>query len=167
MAQIRPARLEDMSELLRVYECARAFMRANGNPTQWDGGYPARELLEEDIAQSRLYIIEEKRFGICGAFMLLPTPDPTYAYIEGGAWRSNTPYGTIHRIASDGRVHGLFHEAVKFARERFDHLRIDTFRDNFPMQHCILKEGFSHRGTIYLENGDPRMAYDWIKGMEV
>ena len=27
----------------------------------------------------------------------------------------------------------------------------------------ILKEGFSYRGIIYLENGDPRLAYEWMK----
>ena len=25
------------------------------------------------------------------------------------------------------------------------------------------KEGFSYRGIIYLENGDPRLAYEWVQ----
>lgn len=160
---IRNATIEELPALLEVYESARAFMRAHGNPTQWSGGYPNRALLKEDIALNRLYAVTDDAGEIHGAFMLLEEPDPTYAYIEGEGWRSDTPYGTLHRVASDGRRKGVFEEAVAFARTRHDHLRVDTFRDNIPMQNAIQKQGFVYRGVIYLENGDPRMAYDWLK----
>ena len=31
------------------------------------------------------------------------------------------------------------------------------------MQKVILKENFSYQGIIYLENGDPRLAYEFYK----
>ena len=97
--KIRPAMQADLAEIEEVYAGARQFMCENGNPTQWDGGYPRRELLEEDIRLGRLYVAE--RGGkIGGVFMFALGADPTYGYMEGGTWRSNTPYGTIHRIAS-------------------------------------------------------------------
>ena len=34
--------------------------------------------------------------------------------------------------------------------------------DNKVMQHCILKEGFTYQGIISLEDGSPRLAYEWI-----
>jgi len=161
---IRLAKVEEMEQLLSVYEAARRFMRANGNPNQWSGGYPSRALLQEDIEKKQLYVVlSETSKDICGAFVLLSDADPTYAYIEGEGWLSDAPYGTIHKVASNGTEKGVFVRCLAFARSRFDHLRIDTHEDNLPMQSAILKNGFSYRGIIYLENGDGRLAYEWIK----
>ena len=40
-----------------------------------------------------------------------------------------------------------------------NNLRIDTHKDNLPMQHSLEKNGFSHRGIIYILSGDERIAY--------
>ena len=47
--EIRKAKYSDLDALLGVYQKAREIMRNTGNPTQWSGGYPQRELLEEDV----------------------------------------------------------------------------------------------------------------------
>ena len=138
-------------------------MRRNGNPTQWNDGYPEKELLLSDIEKKELFVLESESGKICACFALIGGIDPTYGYIENGSWISDSDYGTIHRIASDGTGHGVFRKAVAFAKETYDHLRVDTHKDNHPMQHVILKEGFSCRGIIYLENGEPRLAYEWMK----
>ena len=161
---IRLAVKEDLPRILEIYAAARKFMRANGNPNQWKDGYPALSVLEQDIDSGTLYV-DEAEGTPYGVFFLKEGPDPTYSRIDGDGWRSDTPYGVIHRIASDGTRKGFLHTAVAFARERFSHLRIDTHEDNLPMQNALAKECFSHRGTIYLANGDPRLAYDWL-GME-
>ena len=161
---IRHAKETEMERLLEIYDIARAFMRASGNPTQWSGGYPSREVLAEDIALARLYVIEEEG-KVCAAFVNADGPDPTYAYIDG-AWQSDADYGVIHRVASDGSRKGVFAEIVAFAEKRYSRLRIDTHEDNKPMQRVIEKAGFSHRGTIYLANGDPRRAYERVKSEE-
>lgn len=161
---IRLAREGDLPRILEIYATARAFMREQGNPNQWKDGYPAKETLLADIAAQKLYVGEENGIPF-GVFFLSEGPDPTYSRIDGEGWRSGTSYGVIHRIASDGTRKGFLHTAVEFARERFSHLRIDTHEDNLPMQNALAKEGFSHRGTIYLANGDSRLAYDWL-GME-
>ena len=41
---IRPARPEDLQDILSIYAIARTFMAEHGNPTQWGKTYPAREL---------------------------------------------------------------------------------------------------------------------------
>ena len=84
--------------------------------------------------------------------------DPTYAVIDG-AWHSDRPYGTIHRIASDGSG-GILGTAVAFGKSRTDYLRIDTHEDNKVMQHAIEKLGFRRCGIIHLSDGSPRIAYD-------
>ena len=47
--------------------------------------------------------------------------------------------------------------------EMFQNLRIDTHRDNIPMQKVLKRNGFEYCGIIYLENGDERLAYQKIK----
>ena len=157
--KIRPAMQADLKEIEEIYAIARQFMCANGNPTQWNNGYPQRELLEEDIRQGKLYVAEQEH-EICGVFMFALGEDPTYGYMEGGTWRSDTPYGTIHRIAS--RSSGVFAAALAYCRSQCAHLRIDTHADNKPMQHLVEKHGFSRRGIIYVEDGTPRIAFDYL-----
>ena len=88
--------------------------------------------------------------------------DPAYLNIYEGDWKSSSSYATLHRIASSGKRSGVFKEAVNFVKNKYDHLRIDTYMDNKVMQHCILKEGFTYQGIISLEDGSPRLAYEWI-----
>ena len=40
---------------------------------------------------------------------------------------------------------------------------MDTHQDNAPMRHLMEKMGFSHRGTIYVEDGTARLAFDLLK----
>lgn len=157
--EIRPAALADLDEIEKIYAAARRFMAENGNPTQWKNGYPWRDLLEEDIRLEILYVALRKN-EICGVFVFVIGEDPTYGYIEGGTWRSNLPYGTIHRIAS--RSSGVFAACLEFCRSKCAHIRVDTHADNKPMQHLAEKYGFSKRGIIYVEDGTPRIAYDLL-----
>ena len=152
---IRPARLEDLDQILEIYSQARKFMAENGNPTQWAADYPSRQMLSEDIQWGHLYVVEDQ--GICGVFCFIIGIDPTYGYIEG-AWASDSPYGTIHRIASVGG--GVFGDVLTFCRSLIDHIRIDTHRDNAPMRHLVAKHGFTQRGIIYVADGTPRIAFD-------
>lgn len=152
------AREEDLPRILEIYDIAKAYMRASGNPNQWNGAYPDPETLLTDIEKQRLYVYK-KDGRIHGVFMLLLEEEPTYAYIEGGSWREETPYGTIHRLAGDGEVKGLFAKCVAFCESKVKYLRADTHSDNHTMQHLLEKNGFECRGIIYLKNGDPRIAY--------
>ncbi len=159
---IRPAQSRDLDAIETVYAAARAFMRKNGNLYQWINGYPQRELLEEDVQKGQLFVLEENG-GVHGVFAFILGDDPTYAYIEGGRWLNDLPYGTIHRIGTDGAVHGAVKAARDFALQYTDQVRADTHADNLPMQHTLEKNGFVRCGVIYLENGDPRIAYHYSK----
>lgn len=162
---VRSVREEDLPRALEIYAIARVFMHENGNPTQWADWYPSEEILRNDIAHNALYCIfdAEHPHRICGMFTLLDGDDPTYAELFEGAWLDDSSYGTIHRIASDGTHSGIFETAVQFARTTHHHLRIDTHRDNMPMQRCIKRWGFSYCGIIYIEDGTPRVAFEWIR----
>ena len=136
---IRPAVAEDLPAVCAIYASARRFMAENGNPTQWGTHFPPQALLQEDIVAKRLYIIEQDGQPH-GVFAFIIGADPSYAVIQNGAWLSDTTYGTIHRIAGDGRVHGLLTAAVNYAAGQIRHLRIDTHENNRIMQHLIEKK---------------------------
>ncbi len=157
---VRKAKTADLERIQEIYVYARSFMAQTGNPNQWKGNHPALSILEQDIARQDLYVIcsEEK---IHGVFFFWIGKDPTYTVMDGGQWRADTPYGTIHRIAGDGSG-GILGTAVAFGKQQIDHLRIDTHEDNKVMQNALAKQGFQRRGIIYLDNGDPRIAYDLL-----
>lgn len=157
--QVRKAVWEDFERILEIYEIARNFMAETGNPTQWGTGYPPVDMLKSDIPAGNLYVVEEDI--LRGVFAYFTEPDPTYAFIEDGSWLDDGPYGTIHRVAGDGSG-GIFSAVLAFALERNPHIRIDTHADNKVMQHVLEKHGFSRRGIIYLEDGDPRIAYERV-----
>ena len=158
--QIRKALREDLPRIEEIYAYARKFMAETGNPHQWGNTTPETCLLEDDIEKGDLYVLMSDH-RIRGVFYFYIGPDPTYGTIEDGQWRSDTPYGTIHRIAGDG-AGGVLAAAVAFGKERINHLRIDTHHDNKIMQHAVVKYGFQRSGIIHLANGSPRIAYDLL-----
>lgn len=158
MYQIRKANMEDMERILEIYAYARSFMAHTGNPNQWGNTHPEVSQLEADIRVGNLYVAECAS-GIHGVFAFILGEDPTYAYIEDGAWFWDSPYGTIHRIASDG-TGGIFTAALSYCSRVISHLRIDTHHDNRVMQHVIEKNGFKRCGIIYVSDGSPRIAYE-------
>ena len=162
---IRPATPADLPALRPVFEAAKGIMRADGNLTQWAApGFPDDSLLLRDIARGGGFVIEsvipsEAKESLVAYFALLPSPEPTYDYIDG-AWLTDAPYGVIHRMASYPDVHGIFTAVLDFAAARYAHLRIDTHRDNHIMQHLIEKHNFTYCGIIWLEDGTERLAYE-------
>lgn len=163
--QIRLAKEADLLQIRTIYDAAKSYMDASGNPNQWGAGYPPEEYLREDIFLSRLYVCEEEDI-LHGVFLFAVTDDPTYHYIEG-AWLNDEPYGVIHRIASDGVKKGIFRMVEEFCKEKMaeqnvTNLRIDTHEDNKTMQHLVEKCGFERCGIIYLANGSPRIAYQLV-----
>lgn len=154
---IRKARAEDLPALTRLFGIARAFMAANGNPTQWTAGYPAEQLLREQTEAGFCHVCL-KGGRIVATFTLMPGPDPTYARIEG-SWPDGRDYHVVHRLASDGSVRGLADLCLRWCLERCPVLRVDTHRDNAVMRHVLRKNGFRYCGIIRVANGTERLAF--------
>lgn len=159
--RIRPATVQEIPAILTVLDAAKAIMRASGNLDQWKGGYPSEEVLLCDIRNGHGFVVTDDGV-IVAYFAFIPSPEPTYAYIEGGVWLDDSlPYHVIHRIGSTPDSHSVFRSVMDWCAERDANLRIDTHRDNRIMQHCILSYGFRYCGIIYLANGDERLAYQY------
>ena len=92
-------------------------------------------------------------------FAFILGEDPTYRRIRG-AWRDDSPYGTIHRLGSDGSHRGVFAETAAWAATQCGHLRADTHAANDTMQRCMERAGFVQCGVIHVADGTPRLAYE-------
>ena len=114
--RIRQTENGDLPALMALYDQARAFMRAKGNPNQWPDGYPPLSLLEADIAQGHSYVLEDETGQLVGTFALIGGQDPTYGQIDGLGWRSTSPYVTLHRLAANGKARGVARAAFDFAK---------------------------------------------------
>lgn len=165
--EIRKTRKEDIPRLKQIFATARQFMASNGNPDQWAPNYPSDEQLLNDINNGDSFVVISDSRQIVATFVLHAGIDPTYNTIYEGQWLNDAPYATIHRIASNGEVKGIFRLALQFALNRYDNIRIDTHHDNIVMRNAIMQNGFSYCGIIHCWNGDERMAYQYVKEPDV
>ena len=158
---IRKTKIDDMAACEEIYASAREYMRCAGNPDQWKDGYPGTVEILSDLATGCGYVVEDEG-EIVAVFYFAPGPDPTYAKIYDGEWKSEEPYAVIHRVAvkhhGRGIIDFIFRECFKAA----GHLRIDTHKDNLPMQKVLKRNGFEYCGIIHIETGAERLAYEKI-----
>lgn len=160
--EIRNSKIEDMNQIMEIYSIAREYMLAHGNKTQWTDGYPKEELLRNDIQNNNNYVIIEDN-KIVGTFSFIIGEDPTYQIIKNGNWHYDRPYGTIHRLASNGSTKGISKVCFEFCLKKINYIRVDTHKDNLSMQNVIKKFGFERCGNIYVRDGSERIAYDYFR----
>ena len=99
---------------------------------------------------------------IAAVFYFAKEEDPTYVKIYDGAWLNDKDYAVVHRIASSGVVKGAGSFCMNWASEQYHDLKIDTHADNYVMQNMLKKCGFIQCGTIYLEDGEPRIGFQKV-----
>lgn len=164
--EIRKSTAADFDRIMEIYAYARRFMADHGNPRQWGAtNWPPEALIRKDIERGRGHVcVSGGR--VVGAFFFDQGQniEPTYAVIEDGAWLDSSPYGVIHRLAGDGSEKGIGAFCIDWAFRQCGHLRVDTHGDNTVMQSLLAKLGFTHCGTIYVEeDDDPRLAYEKLR----
>ena len=169
--EFRLARDTDLLAMCQITQQAKEQLKRLG-VSQWQKGeYPSREVWEQDIKNGMAWLaVEEGQ--VLGVFAFQTTPDVSYGEIEG-AWLTETPYASMHRVCVSDRSKGkgvagqMFQHGFSMAKEQgFASLRIDTHPDNQPMQRALGKAGFVRCGGIVLkegpESGDERIAFEHI-----
>ena len=160
---IRPITALEIAEANEIYEKAREFMRETGNPHQWNSVYPGVKDIKDGIEKGTSYVCCDGDEVVATFHFEANADDPTYRKIYDGEWKNDAPYGVIHRIAVKYQGRGIvgfcFDECFKICKN----LKIDTHKDNIPMQKSLARAGFEYCGIILLESGDERMAYQKIK----
>ena len=158
--EVRPAHINDLDNILQVVDQARQIMRDTGNMTQWSNGYPSAQTILNDIKPGHGFVIERDGHTV-GYFHFShgQSPEPTYSVIKNGQWLNEKPYGVIHRLASGQSAKGIAKAAFDYAFSVIDTIRVDTHRDNLPMQNFLKKKGFAYCGIIHVNDGTPRDAF--------
>ena len=165
---IRNSAHSDTGSLLALFDEARKTIAQLGID-QWQNGYPSLAVVSEDISLERSYTVKIDS-QLCGTFVLIDNGEPTYDKIYEGNWKTGNEsqdYVAIHRVAVSVAVRGKgistaiinYAEAHARALGR-SALRIDTHKGNVVMRRMLEKHGFEYCGVIYLEGGDPRVAYE-------
>ena len=139
----------------QIYENAKVFMRENGNKDQWGDDYPSRELIEQDLDDMYLCMAENQ---IACVFYYKKDEDEEYGQING-KWLNDEPYAVVHRVASTGIIKGAASYCLDWAYSQIPNLRMDTYRDNIPMQKLLEKCGFQYCGSFERLGTDKWMAY--------
>lgn len=157
--EIRHTRPAELPVLLELFAHARQFMARTGNPDQWGDRFPTREMLEADLVAHRSYVCEADG-RILATFCFTTAGEPTYRVIREGAWLDDRPYGVVHRIAAAEQGQGAGAFCLEWCLAQCGNIRIDTHRDNRPMQRLLARLGYTYCGLIDLENGrGERLAY--------
>lgn len=160
--EIRKSKLENIDEIMNIYSLAKSYMVAHGNVSQWADGYPQENIIRSDIINENNYVILNDD-EIVATFTFIIGDDPTYQIIRNGNWHSDKTYGTIHRLASNGKIKGIAKACFSFCAKQIDYIRIDTHADNIIMQKTIENFGFQKCGNIYVRDGSERIAFDYLK----
>lgn len=158
---IRLGMINDLESIMDVIKEAQTRMKHDGL-TQWQNGYPNREIIIEDLHNKNLYVCELE--GKIIATMSVFPYDSIYDDIEG-KWLNNDPYMAVHRIAiSDMYVgKGINQKMLNFIFDHFNvrNIRIDTHPSNTRMIRSLEKQGFKACGTVHVltDEDSLRIAY--------
>lgn len=156
---VRHTTMDDLPQVMQMYDYSRGIMRQTGNRVQWVG-YPTEDDVLRDIGQRASYLVCDGQVPIA-TFAVVDGEEPTYSIIDHGRWIDASPYSTVHRLAKTEGATGVADLALGVAKERCAHLRIDTHHANTPMRHIVAKHGFVYCGVVYMDDGSPRDAYEW------
>ncbi len=165
--KIRKTEERDLPAIQKLYDDARAALKAQGVDQWQTGDYPSAEDARLDMEHGVGYVLEDNG-EILAVACLAFGREPTYAVIRQGCWGSDPEeYGFLHRIAVAPKAKGkgaagkMFDELKRQARERgVTVIRGDTHRDNLPMQRVMAKNGLAFRGIIQVEDGSERLAFE-------
>ena len=149
----RPAREEDLADILRIVEDARSSLKKLG-VDQWQGPYPAEEHFRFDIGRGECFVIRHGEE--TAAFFTLSTRhEKTYDGITDGKWTEGLEGCVLHRaaVAKAYRGSGLSAQLLRFVEEQarawgYRCIRTDTHRKNKPMQKLLRENGYRYRGNI-------------------
>ncbi len=164
---IRTARPNDLPRIRQIIRQAKTLLKVR-QVNQWQDGYPNQEILHDDIARGKGYVLETQ--GEVNGYFALSFEDETpYRRIEQGAWLSDGAYCVLHRFALTEKLRGTgaalkvleFWEQATLAQNIFS-LRADTHPENYPMQHLLARCGFTNCGIIFVREHQARHAFEKV-----
>lgn len=147
--ELRSFKKEDMNEVLKLIDFARASLREDG-VDQWQKSSPNRDLITRQLGTKEGIVLEDG--GVILGYGALSESEATYDRWED-KFRGRD-YFVVHTfMAHRENIKGLgsifMEKIIAFAKkEGKDSLRIDTHEDNFRMRRLLNKFDFTYIGPI-------------------
>ncbi len=165
--RLRKSTSMDLSEIMKIIRQAQESLRLQ-NIDQWQNQYPNEDTILSDIEHGYSYVLyDEVSERVVATVAVSFDGEETYQNIANGSWAYNEPYGVIHRIAvhneylCKGIAALLISKIQELAlNQGVFHLRVDTHKDNVPMQKLLKKFEFIQCGIIYTKDGAERIAFE-------
>ena len=149
---IRVATLPDVPQIMQLIAEVVPAMNAAGN-FQWDSTYPNKEVFENDITLSQLWVAEEDGC-IAGVAAITTDQEPEYGNV---GWDVTETAIVTHRLAVSARYRGrgiaadlLTHAEQEAIKRGINLLRIDTNTSNHATQKLFPKLGYRFAGETGL-----------------
>lgn len=159
------AKKSDVEEIMNIITIAQAHFKSEGID-QWQNNYPNHQVIKKDIENNSSYVIKDEE-KVLGTVMISFDGESNYDKIHKGQWLSHGDYAVIHRIAVDFNHRGTglaseFMEKIEkmCIAKNTSSIKVDTHRENLPMQKLLLKNNYKECGIIYLKDGNERLAYE-------
>ena len=163
--------IENIPDVMKITNQAKDLLKKNGS-LQWQQGYPNEDTFTEDIKNNSLYgLYEDNKLNAFGAYVY--GKDLNYVEIDG-KWDipANDKDMAIHRVAVDENCHGkkfgvkILKYGIEYAKKLGClTVKVDTHKNNIPMQKSILKSGFVYKGIIKIlkdKLDNLRFAYEIV-----
>lgn len=158
------AQLSHLPDIMKIIGEAQSFLKSMGID-QWQDNYPDQSVIMNDIAANEGFIITHQTEIIAYA-MISFRNEPSYETIYDGKWVNNEPYAVLHRMAvsekfrNQGVAKLILNELeIMSLKKNLLNIRVDTHIENLPMRKLLTKNGYQYCGTIYLCNGNKRIAF--------
>jgi GNAT superfamily N-acetyltransferase len=156
----------DLSRMMEIVRQAQISIGKLGID-QWQNGYPTEEIMHNDVKNGYSLVGTTDVGKIIAIATIIYNNEPTYDRIYDGEWLSRGDFVVVHRmaVAEESRQKGI---ASKLLREiekqaiikNIPSFKIDTHEGNIPMRRTFESNGFTYCGRIFLQNGNPRVAYE-------
>lgn len=161
MITIRKAEKKDIPAVMEIIMQAKKYLAMHQIP-QWQTGYPEEIDIQDDLDHQGGYVAVENNV-VKGYCFIKVMPDHNYDVIEG-KWLNDEPYAVMHRtcIHDSCKGNGIAGMFVETAAEKADNIRADTHEKNRSMRKMLENQGFTACGTVYMEDGTPRIGYQKI-----
>ncbi len=144
---------------------AKRYLNSQGID-QWQTGYPDTNIIMEDIMHGRGYLVMNDN-DIAAYLCIDFDGEPSHEELTG-EWKSDLPYGIIHRLAISDAYKGrglasiVFQLAQQLCIDKgFFSIHADTDEANVIMRHVLAKNGFDYCGTIWFDNS-LKYAYEKV-----
>lgn len=169
---MRKTTYSDIKAVMEIIHTAQYSLREMGI-NQWQNNYPNETVITDDINKGNAYVLLDEKIIIATAVISFET-EPSYDKIYEGQWLTDNKYAVVHRFAVAGNykrsgIASMFMDMIRKLCIGCNvcSIKIDTHRDNLPMQNMLLKKGYKYCGIIYLGNGfencgDERLAFELV-----